>query len=554
MDGRKKAQNAFERMTLFLCCAFLSLIFGAVSASSQTKTEKLANASVSGKVTLKNKAVAGVRVFAEEQNTRGWTRPGSYRATTDQNGNYRITNLPSGTYFVRPMAPSFTLEDEYTSNTIVVNESESVEDINFALVPGGVITGKISDAEGKPLIEEAVTIFPSNTASVEGGVYGGDLRTDDRGIYRAFGLRPGKYYVSVGHNESFPGVARPSYRQTFYPSVTEFQKAAVLEVTEGSETKNVDIVVGRAVTTFKVSGRVLDAETGKPLGNIKYGVYQSRGESGGSSMVGNNATNADGEFRLEDVGPGKYVVFIVSADSGVREDSVAFEVVDRDVTDLVINAGKAASVSGVVAFENADGSAATRKFNDMFIYARVESEQQFYGGGSFTHPVNPDGSFTIRGLRKGTVRFDFSSRSRNDYKPIEVLRVERDGVLLPGGLILKDGERVSGVRLVVKYLTGGIRGQIKVEGDEVISSQRLSVWITRIDPNRPDDEMHNGNSMPQVDSRKRFAVDGLAAGTYVVNVAVFEPSRQDSQRIFRQEVTVADNAVSEVTITIKSKP
>ena len=534
--------------------ACVLLIFAAVVlASSQAKIEKLANASVSGKVTLKNKAVVGVRVFAEEQNPKFGTRSG-YRATTDQNGNYKITNLPAGTYFVRPLAPSFTLEDEFTSNIIVINESEAVEDINFALVPAGVITGKISDADGRPLIEEPVTIFPSDTASVEGGVYDGDLRTDDRGIYRAFGLRPGKYFVSVGRNESLPGESRPSYRQTFYPSVTEFQKATVLEVTEGSETKNVDIVVGRVVSTFKVSGRVIDAETGKPLVNIKYGVYQQRGESGGSSMVGRNVTNADGEFRLENVVAGKYVVFIVSEESGVREDSVSFEVVDRDVSDLVINAGRAASVSGVVAFENADGSASTRKFTDMFIHAWVESEQQFYGGGSRTHPVNPDGSFNIPGLRKGTVHFDFVSRLRNDYKPIEVMRIERDGVVLPGGLILKDAERVTGLRLVVKYLTGSIRGQIKVEGDEVIPSQRLSVWITRIEPDRAEPVYSNGNSMPQVDSRKRFAVDGLAAGTYVVNVAVFEPNRPDSQKIFKQEVTVTDNAVSEVTITIKTKP
>src|ERR1044072_8037205 len=140
--------------------ASVLLIFGAlVSVSSQTKTEKLTNASVSGKVTLKNKAVVGVRVFAEEQNPKIGTRSG-YRATTDQNGNYRITNLPAGTYYVRPLAPSFTLEDEFTSNNIVVNESEAVEDVNFALVPGGVITGKISDAEGRPLIEEAITILP----------------------------------------------------------------------------------------------------------------------------------------------------------------------------------------------------------------------------------------------------------------------------------------------------------------------------------------------------------------------------------------------------------
>lgn len=534
--------------------ASVLLIFAAVfSASSQTKTEKLATASVSGKVTLKNKAVAGVRVFAEEQNPKIWTRSG-YRATTDQNGNYRITNLPAGTYFIRPLAPSFTLEDEYTSNTIVVNESEVVEDINFALVPGGVITGRISDADGRPLIEEPVTILPTDTATVEGGVYGGDLRTDDRGIYRAFGLPVGKYKVSVGQNESLPGVGRPSYRQTYYPSVTEFEKGSVIEVTEGSEAKNIDIVVGRAATTFKVSGRVLDAQTGKPLVNIKLGVYQQRGEYGGSSVVGRNLTDANGEFRLDSVLPGQYVVFVVSEESGVREDSVPFEVVDRDVNDLVINAGKAASVSGFVVFENADGSTATRKFSDLYIHAWSDGGDQRYGGGSSAQPVNDDGSFRILGLRKGTVRLAFISRSRHDLKPIEVTRVERDGMAQPGGLIVKDGEQVTGVRLVVKYLTGGIRGQIKVEGEDLIASQRLSVWVTRIDPNRPEDEFINGNSAPQVDSRKRFVVEGMAAGTYEVRVAVFEPGRQDSQQIFKQQVTVSDNAISEVTITIKSKP
>jgi hypothetical protein len=535
-----------------LIASVLLIFSGAIAVASQTKSEKLANASVSGKVTLKNKAVAGVRVFAEEQNPKIGTRTG-YRATTDQNGNYRITNLPAGTYFIRPLAPSFTLEDEYTSNTIIVSESEAVEDINFALVPGGVITGKISDADGKPLIEEPVTIMPLNTSIVEGGVEGGDLRTDDRGIYRAFGLPAGKYKVSVGQNESLPSGGRPPYRQTFYPSVTEYEKGAVIELTEGSEARNIDIVVGRAVTTFKVSGRVLDKETGKPLSNIKYGVYQRRGEYGGSSIVGQSVTNADGEFRLENVVPGAYVVFIVSEDSGVRGDSVSFEVVDRDVSDLVINAGKAASLSGVVVFENADGSSATGKFNDLYVHAFVESDMHFYGAGA-SQAVNPDGSFKVLGLRKGAVRFNLMSRSRFDLKPIEVVRIERDGAVLPGGLVLNDGEQVTGIRLVIKYLTGAIHGQIKIEGDEVIPSQRLTVWVTRIDPNRPEHEFSNGNSAPQVDSRKRFVADGLAAGTYVVSVAVFDANRQDSQRIFKQDVTVSDNAVSEVTITIKNKP
>jgi hypothetical protein len=47
---------------------------------------------------------------------------------------------------------------------------------------------------------------------------------------------------------------------------------------------------------------------------------------------------------------------------------------------------------------------------------------------------------------------------------------------------------------------------------------------------------------------------GLEAGTYEVNVAVFEPGRQDTNRLYKQQVTVTDNAVSEVVVTIKTRP
>ena len=525
----------------------LLILSVAVCSSAQTTPEKSGNASISGKVTIKGKGVAGIIVFAEEQSF-GRRINNNCRGTTDSTGSYRITNVSAGTYLIRPVAPSFALEDDATNNSVVVNEGETVEDINFSMVPGGVITGKITDADGKPVIEEYVNVLPISAAVVDGR-WVGHLRTDDRGIYRAFGLREGKYQVYVGQNESLPGgPSRAAYRQTFYPSVTDSAKATLVEVTQGSETTNIDIVVGRPVTTYKVSGRILDAETGKPLLKIRYGIYQSH-EHGGSSAVGQNFTNANGEFRLENVLPGKYVVFIAPDDSGVRGDSVSFEVVDHDVSDLVINAGKAASLSGIVVFEGAGESEANIKMNQLFINAWAENTERFFGG-SFTHALSPDGSFRIGGLRKGRIRFNLSSRTGDNRKPIDVVRVERDGVVQPGGLTLKDGEQVTGVRLVAKYLTGSIRGQIKVEGDELLPNSRISIWFSPLDPNG---YQHPSGNTPQLDSRKRFTIEGLAAGTYEVNIAVYEPERYDTNRIYKQQVTVNDNAVSEVTITIKPK-
>ena len=529
----------------------LLIISAVVSASSQTTTDKPATASITGKVTLKNKGVAGIVVVAHLQNISNWQKSG-HRGTTDQTGSYRITNLPAGVYIVTSHAPSLAREDEPVETSVVVNEGENVEDINFALVPGGVITGRITDADSKPLIEEHVLIIPVDATYIDERLLT-SIRTDDRGIYRAYGLRKGKYKVSVGQDTPFPGRTRQLYRQTFYPSVMDMAKATVIEVTEGSETTNVDIIVGRPITTFKVSGRVLDTERGKPLANIRYGVYQQIGDSGGSSSFGSNVTNANGEFRLENVAPGKYAVFIVPDDGGIREDSVSFEVVDRDITDLVIKPGKAASVSGVVTFESPEQA----KPDNLLINGWVENSDRQHFGGGFSQPVNPDGSFKLSGLRKGSLRFGFTER-RGGGNPIHVVRVERDGVVQPGGLILKDGEQVTGVRLVVKYLTGGIRGEVKIEGDELLPNARLSVWLTRVDDSRADssraDSLYLSGNSPQLDARRRFMLGGLAAGTYEVNVTVYVPGRPDAARLYKQQVTVTENAVSDVTIVIKKDP
>src|SRR6185369_376712 len=127
-----------------LVIAAVLLTISAAVSSSQTTSEKGATASISGKVKIKDKAVAGVIVFAEEQNSRGWRSRSNYRGATDQDGNYRITNVRAGTYAIRPVAPSFALEDYVTNNEVVISEGETVEDINFSMIPGGVITGRIS--------------------------------------------------------------------------------------------------------------------------------------------------------------------------------------------------------------------------------------------------------------------------------------------------------------------------------------------------------------------------------------------------------------------------
>jgi len=85
----------------------------------------------------------------------------TYKAKTNQEGIYRITNVASGSYLVMPVAPALVMTDSLNNpqgQSVIVNENENADGINFELAPGGVITGKVSDSEGHPLIEERVSL------------------------------------------------------------------------------------------------------------------------------------------------------------------------------------------------------------------------------------------------------------------------------------------------------------------------------------------------------------------------------------------------------------
>jgi hypothetical protein len=60
--------------------------------------------------------------------------------------------------------------------------------------------------------------------------------------------RRGHYTVSVGAQQRFSAFAtvngQQAYKQTFHPDATDQSQATTIEVTEGSETPNVDITVG----------------------------------------------------------------------------------------------------------------------------------------------------------------------------------------------------------------------------------------------------------------------------------------------------------------------
>lgn len=265
--------------------SILLVLATTICVHAQTPTQKVASASISGKVTIKGKPAVGVLVLAKKHNDYNPLENTPYRTRTDQTGSYRITNLPADSYQIFPVTPALVPANQ--SDSLAVSEGEHVEDINVSLVPGGVITGKITDSAGEPLIGQYVSIEQVHLPGVISRtmpmrVPSPDNSTDDLGVYRAFGLPPGKYKVSVGGSGYRTNSSREYYKETFYPSVTDAAKATIIEVTEGSETNDVDITLGRLVRTFSIAGRVVEGETGRPIPNLKYDLTHTIDYGNGS--------------------------------------------------------------------------------------------------------------------------------------------------------------------------------------------------------------------------------------------------------------------------------
>ena len=537
---------------------FLLILGVAICSQAQTTPVKESTANISGKVTLKGKGVPGIIVMATEYNHRGLGDDGPYRARTDASGNYRILNVPEGSYQITPKAIAFALENDLVSNPLNIAGGDNVEDLNFVLLPGGVITGKVTDSDGQPMVEQPINLLPADAqnAMVRTPAH---LYTDDRGIYRAFGLRPGKYKVAAGPQEHRLQVMGRSVQfqgQTFHPSTTDDTKATVIELTEGGEVKDVDIVmVGRGPTGFKVTGRIIDGETGKPIPNVTYGIIQY--SEGGSSGSSGSRSNADGEFRFQNLLPGKYSVYIESnPNNEIRASPVRFEVTDSDITGLVVKTVKAASLSGVVVLEGIDEGSVSKKLTGMYVSASVgaavptadqqEMEELHSSGGTL---LKTDGSFRIGGLRAGTARIYVSAMGRSNSQEMTLVRLERDGIVHPDGITIKDGEHVQGLRVVVKQLTGEIRGQVKIEGGELPRGSNMWASIALIDGTTT-----RTYRSEQIDTRGRFHIQGLGAGRYEVRLHAHGPGLRHNPNNTKQEVTVIDNTVSEVVLTLKLKP
>jgi protocatechuate 3,4-dioxygenase beta subunit len=535
---------------LVLLCFALAIFAEAGSVFAQSPAKQPAaktGGSVSGRVTIKDKPAGGILVVLRKSEGSN-PYDAAIKGVTEQDGTYRILSIPPGSYAVIPTTPAYVPADSAGRKSVVIAEDENVEGINFSLVRGGVITGKVTDSEGHPVIQQQVELYrveeqKAGAQPRQGPVYPArSAQTDDRGIYRMFGVLAGRYRVSAGRSENSMmqfSISPITYSQVFHPDAKEPAKATVIEVSEASEATNVDIILGPALQMFSASGRIISGDNGAPVPQTRFGLHRVIGDR--IEYVNHNAmSDARGEFTMEGLTPGKYGVYLFTNPSTeLYVEKTTFDVIDQDVTGLTIKLARGATITGTLILES-DDKAAQKKFLEMRLFGYV---QTFPGtSNSATSPVGPGGSFRLTGLPPGAAEFQIFPVGAYVPAGFVIARIERDGVAMPR-LELKEGEQVNGVKMFVRFGNASIRGVVSFENGTPLPGMRVMIRLSK-----PGETVQYGRQV-EVDARGQFLIDNLPAGMYELRPTVYGGGNARTLDI-KKDVSLTEGSTANESISI----
>ena len=318
----------------------------------------------------------------------------SRMTTTDADGRYEVVDLPPGRYSISVSKAGYVaLEFGQTrpfegGRPFELAEGQVGEQIDFALPRGGVITGRITDDSGEPVIGAYVQALryqylPGGRRQLTstGANYFSNM-TNDLGQFRLFGLMPGTYVVSalatntgvVSLTQGMPGTggvgsidARDGFIQTYHPGTANVAEAQPVMVSLSDEAQaSFSLVVARM---SRVSGIVRRSD-GRPASDSQVFLRPIDGETamGGGGMSG---VAPDGSFSLANVPPGQFLLEAApsrqmyggDAQPGAAFEfgSVAVTVGASDVTGLSIVTKPGVTVSGRIVLpgrstKNSDGT------------------------------------------------------------------------------------------------------------------------------------------------------------------------------------------------------
>jgi hypothetical protein len=168
--------NLFSALPILLLPILLLITVSQPCAQSTQGDNRPRTASIGGRVTVGGAPAVNalVMVMEVDPKTRDIflgteSQQGAFiKVRTDNDGRYRVTGLTQGTYLINALSKAYVRlkrsTDFDTFKSVTLDDGESREDVDIALVRGGVITGRVVDADGRPLIASLVQLLSVDDA------------------------------------------------------------------------------------------------------------------------------------------------------------------------------------------------------------------------------------------------------------------------------------------------------------------------------------------------------------------------------------------------------
>ncbi len=442
-------------------------------------------------------------------------------ASTSKDGRFRFTGLPSAYYTIEARSagylPSSFAETSYTRLpfTFGLMPGETLDGIVIRMRPAGVIAGKVEFGDGLPAIGVEVRFYREYFYRGRHG-FGpaGAAGTDDRGLYRLFGLPPGRYYVAAAYqppalgpeaneapleDEDRPPGSAESVVFTYYPSTTRMIESLPVDLRVSEELDNMNLTLATAPAA-RVLVHVTNGETGETMRGASVRLRQPAPAA--DTMVDapvSASPRRDGGFLFEGVTPGGYTVVVHATDDGVpMTGKQLLTVAGAGVNDVEVTA---------MPYHELQGQVMTRQDTGVPLDAfRVLLEPHSDAVRSSSSPVEEDGSFSLPYVPEET--YDVFLL---DGPPGAYLKSARIG----GFDVLQTGFRAQGSLLPPMQLEFSTAGAV-VGGEVAQTPTKVALGATvALIPNPARGKMQY-YQMTVTDAYGLYRFEGVAPGRYTL--------------------------------------
>ncbi|MDQ3010822.1 MAG: carboxypeptidase-like regulatory domain-containing protein, partial [Acidobacteriota bacterium] len=481
---------------------------------------------------------------------------GRMEIVTDEAGSFQADGLDPAPYSVSATAPGYVLlPDEKVGGMLGAGTTKYThvgESVTIRMLRGGVITGRVTGATGEPIIGisiEVTRVRDENNraaaAQMNINEMGMARQTDDRGVYRVYGLAPGAYVVSVGSGAlgfSLKPTPFTGRMKIYHPSATTRDTATEVTVRSGEEAAGIDIRYRRE-PGFALSGKVTGAPANDQGAAAMTTSFVMLTKAGTDTVVATAIVLPIGDtssYSFYGLPNGEYEA--TASRPSLKDASVMTSasrrvaINGRDITGIDLALVASASISGSVALEKlptasvADGQkceAGRESFLDEIVLrARMDDPNEkpsqrvaLFGTPGVSVP-NGKGEYAIGGLQAG--RHFVEAQLPGEHWYVKSIVWTSAPAATPAarqvgsnGLTLKADDKLSGVQIVVAEGAASVKGKLTApdaKGGKLPA--RVRVYLLPAEPDAKDDLLRFAEVKAEDDGSFNFM--NLAPGKYLL--------------------------------------